>query len=109
MRHTHRSLDRRLSLWRSMSRQTRDGDARARRSCPNRRRQQGMARPRGSDSTEPRFQPHQFGLLIDENLTPALVKVALRRGFPARHVNDVNLRTAKDAAVARYALRHNLV
>ena len=37
------------------------------------------------------------------------MKVARQRGFPARHVNEVNLRTAKDRAVARYALRYNLV
>ena len=68
-----------------------------------------MAKPRESGSTEARFHPHQFGLLIDENLTPALVKFARRRGFAAQHVNDVNLRTARDGAVARYALRHDLV
>jgi hypothetical protein len=54
-------------------------------------------------------QPHQFGLLIDENLTPDLVKIARQRRFRARHVNEVNLRTSSDAAVARFALEEGLV
>ncbi len=56
-----------------------------------------------------RVLPHQFDLLIDENLTLDLVKVARSRGFPARHVNDVGLRTASDKAVARFAIRRGLV
>jgi len=37
------------------------------------------------------------------------VKIARRRGFVARHVNDVSLRTAADKAVARYALKQSLI
>jgi predicted nuclease of predicted toxin-antitoxin system len=48
-------------------------------------------------------------LLIDENLTPDLVRAARSRGFPANHVNDAGLRTASDKAVARYAIRKGLV
>ena len=68
-----------------------------------------MAKQKRSRPTEARIQPHQFGLLIDENLTPDLVRIARRRGFAARHVNEVNLRTTSDRVVARYALRHGLI
>ena len=39
--------------------------------------------------TAPRF-------LIDENLSPALVEPARRRGFEAMHVNYLGLRTETD-------------
>jgi predicted nuclease of predicted toxin-antitoxin system len=54
-------------------------------------------------------EPHRFSLLIDENLTPELVKLARSRGFRAVHVNEVNLRTLDDARVARYALEHDMI
>jgi predicted nuclease of predicted toxin-antitoxin system len=62
-----------------------------------------------SSPVESRIYPHQFGLLIDENLTPDLVRIARRRGFRARHVNEVKLRTRSDVAVARFALREGLI
>jgi predicted nuclease of predicted toxin-antitoxin system len=64
---------------------------------------------RPSSSSSPRVQPHQFKLLIDENLTPDLVKVARSRGFVARYVNEANLRTTSDKAVAHYALRGSFI
>jgi predicted nuclease of predicted toxin-antitoxin system len=67
-----------------------------------------VARRKRSSSAR-RLQPHQFGLLIDENLSPALVKFAGSRGFYTRHVNEVNLRTTTDKAVATFAIAHNLV
>ena len=69
-----------------------------------------MARQkRPSSSSSPRVQPHQFKLPIDENLTPDLVKLARSRKFVARHVNEANLRTTSDKAVAHYALRGSFI
>jgi predicted nuclease of predicted toxin-antitoxin system len=68
-----------------------------------------VAKKERSSSTKPRVQPHQFKLLIDENLTPDLVKLARSRGFAAHHVNDLNLRTTSDKAIAQYALREGLI
>jgi predicted nuclease of predicted toxin-antitoxin system len=67
-----------------------------------------VAKRRKSSSTEPRVKPYQFNL-IDENLTPGLVKFARSRGFLASHVNDVDLRTASDKAVAQHALKHEMI
>ena len=49
------------------------------------------------------------GLLIDENLSLSLVKLAARRGMRAIHVNNVRLRTCDDKHVARYAIEHGLI
>lgn len=68
-----------------------------------------MAKRRKSSSAEPRVKPHQFNLLIDENLTPGLVKFARGRGFKALHVNEVDLRTTSDKAVAQHALKHEMI
>jgi predicted nuclease of predicted toxin-antitoxin system len=54
-------------------------------------------------------EPHRFSLLIDENLTPELVKPARRRGFRAVHVNEVSLSGQADWRVARYALDHDMI
>jgi predicted nuclease of predicted toxin-antitoxin system len=64
---------------------------------------------RSGSAASPRLLAHQFALLIDENLTPELVRYARSRGFRASHVNDVNLRTRKDKDVARYAVEHGMV
>jgi predicted nuclease of predicted toxin-antitoxin system len=55
------------------------------------------------------LRPHQFRLLIDENLTPALVKFAGSRGFHVQHVNDVGLQGKSDRAIARYAIENYLI
>lgn len=68
-----------------------------------------MAKPKKSSSTSQRWKPHQFQLLIDENLTPALVKFARSRGFSSRHVNDVNLQGKSDKEVVNYAIKNSLV
>jgi predicted nuclease of predicted toxin-antitoxin system len=47
--------------------------------------------------------------LIDENLTPGLVKFAQSRGFSALHVNDAGLRTKSDSAVASYAIANDRI
>lgn len=57
----------------------------------------------------PGVEPHQVFLLIDENLSPQLVKTAVARGFRAVHVNHVGLTTKHDKSVARYAVDHDMI
>lgn len=56
-----------------------------------------------------RWAPHQFRLLIDENLTPGLVKFAKSRGFLAVHVNDARLTGASDKSVTEYAIENGMI
>lgn len=51
----------------------------------------------------------QIFLLIDENLSPRLVRAAALRGFRAVHVNDVSLTTRDDKQITRYALRREMI
>lgn len=48
-------------------------------------------------------------LLVDANLSPALIEGLVHAGFEALHVGDVDLLTASDAAIIEYARAHNLV
>lgn len=83
-----------------MPQHTRGGAARRKRDSQRRRRQQSAGiRERSRSDPKTRFQPDQFRLLIDENLTPNLANLARSRGFHAVHVNDINLRTLADYAV----------
>ena len=55
------------------------------------------------------MEPHQAFLLIDENLSPQLVRLAAMRGFRAVHVNDVNLATRDDKHITRYAIQRDMI
>ena len=48
-------------------------------------------------------------LLVDANLSPALIEGLVEAGFEALHVGDVDLLTASDAAIIEYARSHDLV
>ncbi len=48
-------------------------------------------------------------LLVDANLSPALIEGLAEAGFEALHVGDVGLLTASDAAIIEYARAHDLV
>src|SRR5262245_1220238 len=75
----------------------------------SRYRQRSFAQRRSGFEEEPGLQPSQFKLLIDENLSPSLVRLARRRGFHAVHVNEINLRTAGDKHIARYAVGSGMI
>jgi predicted nuclease of predicted toxin-antitoxin system len=46
-------------------------------------------------------------LLIDENLSPSLARIAAERGDQAAHLRDVGLLRAKDWALLRFVLDHD--
>ena len=48
-------------------------------------------------------------LVVDANLSPALIEGLAEAGFEALHVGDVGLLTASDAAIIEYARAHDLV
>ena len=48
-------------------------------------------------------------LLLDANLSPSLVNGLSDAGFEALHVGDVDLLTASDTEIVRYARANNLV
>ena len=48
-------------------------------------------------------------LLIDENLSPELAKLAKARGFVSLHVAWSKLRRASDAKVAKYAISNDMI
>jgi predicted nuclease of predicted toxin-antitoxin system len=92
-----------------MSPSTRAQAARGRRAFPSRiRPSAGAPRSSGFEEEGQRLS-YQFKLLIDENLSPKLARYARERGFHAVHVNEVNLRTAADKYIARYAVDNGMV
>lgn len=92
-----------------MSPSTRTRAGRGGYASPRGQRRSGASQRRYGFSEEAGLLPGQFKLLIDENLSPKLVKFARRRGFPATHVNEVNLRTADDKHIARYAVDNGMI
>jgi predicted nuclease of predicted toxin-antitoxin system len=50
-----------------------------------------------------------LNFLVDNQLPPALARFLTDHGFPAKHVLDLELDGAPDAAVWRYALEHDMV